>query len=706
MEAAEGMWVPFNSEEEWELAHFLMKNMGQTRMDEFLKLNIVQQNGVSFENACTLLKCMDKLCTGPAWTCEVIDMEGDLQHDPVECVCKLMGNPAFWEVMSYVPEHVYADAKGENHIYDEMWTSDWWWNVQKKLPEGIIVAPIILSLDKTTLSQFSSDKKAWPVHLTIGNISKDVRQQVAAHATLLIGYLPVSKLECFHKKSWSLVGHHLFHHAMSLLLHPLVDSGLQGREMICANGYLCRQCLNTLPTPHCLVQSNQHGDLEECMCHRMADMLKTLMKFNAKGLHAVFNPFWKELPFTDIFTCLTPNILHQLHKGIFHDHLLQWCISIIGKKETDAHFQAMTQYPCLRHFKKGISFVLQWTGTEHKEMERVFVGLLASAVDDHVLVVAHSLLDFIYYAQLQQHMDTTLTAMEESLKTFHGHKHILVELQIHSLKHYVSSIRALGSADSYNTEYPEQLHINYAKDRYWASNKWDYVEQMALWLQHQEAVHYKSTYLAWRKSCADTDLPGTLVLQIPVKTHYKVAKNPSHHQVSIFHIESDYKASEFIPALKHFLISHLDQCWVIQPSPSDWFDMYNHFVIMGHARTVHKIHASPKVGACGHKVQIPTRFDTVFMLGGEHPRMEIIFNLPDYLRSFPHPLAYVKWFTALQQHDPVSSLYIITRSTRNCCHNVSVISIDCIIHLCHLQVWCGREIGLVIFLMQIEEQLP
>ncbi|KAI6130825.1 hypothetical protein EV401DRAFT_2054208 [Pisolithus croceorrhizus] len=499
MEAAEGMWVPFHSEEEWELAHFLMKNMGQTRMDEFLKLNIVRQNGVSFENACTLLKCMDKLCTGPAWTCEVIDMEGDLvtkdgtskhkqlelwQHDPVECVCKLMGNPAFWEVMSYVPEHAYADAKGENHIYDEMWTSDWWWNIQKKLPEGIIVAPIILSLDKTTLSQFSSDKKAWPVYLTIGNISKDVRQQVAAHVTLLIGYLPVSKLECFHKKSWSLVGHHLFHHAMSLLLHPLVDSGLQGREMICANGYLCRQCLNTLPTPHCLVQSNQHGDLEECMCRRMADMLKTLKKFNAKGLHA-------ELPFTDIFTCLTPNILHQLHKGIFHDHLLQWCISIIGKKEIDAHFQAMTQYPCLRHFKKGISSVLQWTGTEHKEMERVFVGLLASAVNDHVLVVAHSLLDFIYYAQLQQHMDTTLTAMEESLKTFHSHKHILVELQIHSLKHYISSIQALG-------KYPEQLHINYAKDRYWASNKWDYVEQMALWLQHQEAVHYKSTYLAWR----------------------------------------------------------------------------------------------------------------------------------------------------------------------------------------------------------------
>ncbi|KAI6103379.1 hypothetical protein F5141DRAFT_1189786 [Pisolithus sp. B1] len=329
---------------------------------------------------------------------------------------------------------------------------------------------------------------------------------------------------------------------MSLLLHPLVDAGHQGREMICANGYLHHvhpiltmytadfpeQCLVACNKEsqclHCLVQSNWHGDLEECMCHCMADMLKTLKhmrknkqsrKFDAKGLCAVFNLFRKELPFTNIFICLTPDILHQLHKGIFHNHLVQWCLSILGKKEINVCFQAMTQYPNLHHFKKGIS-----------SMERVFVSLLAGAIDDCVLIVACSLLDFIYYAQLQQHTDTTLTAMEESLKMFH----------------------TLSSADSYNTEYPECLHIDYAKDGY----------RMALWLQCQEAMHYKSANLAWRKSHANSDFPNASLLQIPVKIHYKVAKNPPCCQVSIVHIESDYNAPEFIPALKHFLASHLD----------------------------------------------------------------------------------------------------------------------------------------------------
>ena len=48
----------------------------------------------------------------------------------MECVEELLGNPALQGVMVYMPEHVYADAKGENRIYDEMWTGDWWWETQ------------------------------------------------------------------------------------------------------------------------------------------------------------------------------------------------------------------------------------------------------------------------------------------------------------------------------------------------------------------------------------------------------------------------------------------------------------------------------------------------------------------------------------------------------------------------------------------------
>ncbi|KAI6098382.1 hypothetical protein EDD16DRAFT_1767608 [Pisolithus croceorrhizus] len=618
-----------------------------------------------------------------------------------------MGNPAFWDIMSYVPEWAYADANSETHIYDEMWTGNWWWDIQSKLPEGVVVMPVILSSDKMLLSQFSGDKKVWPVYLTIRNISKDVRHQVSAHATVLIGYLP--------KKSQLVTGYRLFHHSMALLLCPLANAGHKGREMICANRYICRihpiltayiadfpeQCLVACNKeswcPCCLVQLNKCGDLEDWESCCMADTLKTLQKFDAEGLHAVFNPFWKDLPFTEVFTCLTPDILHQLHKGIFHDHLVQWCMSIVSEKEIDAHFQAMTQYPTLHHFKKGISSVLQWTSTEHKEMQRVFVGLLASAVEDCILVVVHSLLDFIYYVQLQCHTDMTLVAMEEGLKMFHAHKHVLVELgvhedfnvlKIHSMQHYVTSIQALGSTDGYNMEYPEQLHIDYTKDGYWASNKCNYMEQMALWLQCQEAMYYKSVYLAWRKPCAvglesgcksnardsETHI-GDPARSAAVKAHYKVAKIPPHCQVSVNSIES--------------------QKWVIQPIRLDQFDVYNYLYVMsgpsvitGHSQSFQKIHALPKIAAHGWKAETPARFDTMFVMDGE-----LIFRLPNQFGTFIHPLAYVEWFTTLQCQDPATSLYVVTCSTRNHRHNASIISIDCIDHACHLQGWCGREIS-------------
>ena len=48
----------------------------------------------------------------------------------MKCIKELFGNPAFKTLMCYSPEHHFADRDAKNSIYDEMWTANWWWEMQ------------------------------------------------------------------------------------------------------------------------------------------------------------------------------------------------------------------------------------------------------------------------------------------------------------------------------------------------------------------------------------------------------------------------------------------------------------------------------------------------------------------------------------------------------------------------------------------------
>ncbi len=102
---------------------------------------------------------------------------------------------------------------------------------------GATITPIILSSDKTKLSQFRGDKTAWPVYMTIGNIAKETRRQPSTHSTILLGYLPVPKLDCCTEKTKKTTRYNIFHRCMKLMLDSLVSAGKNGVEMACADAW-------------------------------------------------------------------------------------------------------------------------------------------------------------------------------------------------------------------------------------------------------------------------------------------------------------------------------------------------------------------------------------------------------------------------------------------------------------------------------------
>src|SRR5258708_38856008 len=113
-------------------------------------------------------------------------------------------------------------------------------NEKEDLPDGATVSPIILASDKTQLMTLSGNKQAWPVYLMIGNIDKKIQQCPSVRATMLIGYLPVMKLECFTEKRRPTVTYQLFHQCMESLLEPLKIMGKEGMDMMCADGWVCK----------------------------------------------------------------------------------------------------------------------------------------------------------------------------------------------------------------------------------------------------------------------------------------------------------------------------------------------------------------------------------------------------------------------------------------------------------------------------------
>ncbi|KAJ7886278.1 hypothetical protein B0H13DRAFT_1628019 [Mycena leptocephala] len=172
--------------------------------------------------------------------------------------------------------------------------------------------------------------------------------------------------------------------------------------------------------------------------------------------------------------------------------------------ELDSRFRAMSPHPSLRHFKRGILLTTQWTGNEHKNMEKVFLGVLAKATDPAVQRSVRGIIDFIYYAHFETHCNESLAKLDAAWAAFHANKNIFIDLEIrkhfninklHKIKHYVDSIRSHGTADGFNTENSERLHIDLAKSGYKATNRVKYTRQMTVWLRRQEFVN--GTYLQW-----------------------------------------------------------------------------------------------------------------------------------------------------------------------------------------------------------------
>lgn len=251
---------------------------------------------------------------------------------------------------------------------------------------------------------------------------------------------------------------------MRKILSPLVSAGTDGCKMACADGYernvypllasyladhperCLAACTKENRCTCCLVEHNERGELwmddnnhivwslyrdpdasaetiNDALCG--IDSAKELAEI--QGLRIVKGPFWAELPLSNIFMAFPPDLLHQLHTGIFKEHLFSWCQALMSEAALDQRYQSMPPHHDLRQFKRGISSISQWTGNEYKQMERVFIGAISGAIPARAAQGAQALLDFIYYSQFPVLDEDDLDHMDRLLAQFHTVKDVFVK---------------------------------------------------------------------------------------------------------------------------------------------------------------------------------------------------------------------------------------------------------------------------------------
>ncbi|KAL1667527.1 hypothetical protein GGF50DRAFT_48423 [Schizophyllum commune] len=335
-------------------------------------------------------------------------------------------------------------------------------------------------------------------------------------------------------------------------------------------------------------------------------------------------PFWEDLPHSDIHAAITPDVLHQLYQGTFK-HLVSWCKELLGPEELDRRLRTLPHAFGLHHFDNGISSLSQLSGSDRKKIAKVLLGCLVGAIPNRGLQACRGLLDFIYYAQYSLHDVDSLNEMQSALDMWHDNKTFFVAMGIrddlnipkfHSLQHYISSIRLLGTTDNYNTELFERLHIDFAKKGWRASNKRDAFPQMIRWLDRQEKVIAFDRYIT--ATIPTTNKKSTRLSSNPAGTRVTFAKHPDSKGRRITAIETSHHATAFSHRLKEYLNTFVPKPLTtrrtaLAPLPFERVDVYHQFKV--HPMSVDDdSDGEETVKAIPATLQSPGRADTVIVL--------------------------------------------------------------------------------------------
>ena len=231
------MYFSFHNETNYVIAQWFSKtNNTKDDVNNFfddLRLESLWQY-VSFKSDAiwmNMLNFMKNDILNDAWSETTIEIESNIEdfqsnryfiyyRDVMKIIEFLVEHRSFVKNLAYVSIRKYAIddlnnvdiTKVDSRIWIEMHTTDWWWRTQTQLLDNVIVVSILLTTNKTLLTNLVENLSLWSIYLIIENLNEKTRRQRNRFCIILLNLIFISK------ESSRAIKFEIYHTTLKLML--------------------------------------------------------------------------------------------------------------------------------------------------------------------------------------------------------------------------------------------------------------------------------------------------------------------------------------------------------------------------------------------------------------------------------------------------------------------------------------------------------
>ncbi|KAL6308722.1 hypothetical protein BKA93DRAFT_725077 [Sparassis latifolia] len=629
---APGDWYPYRNQTEFETAELLYTRdeMSAGNINSLLQLwaatLVKHDDHPPFEDTKDLYQCIDNTLLGevrwqtfnmsykgpkpdsdvPAW------MEGEYDvwfRDPHLVAQNMLSNPDFNGEIDYsIMRQFEREAPHECRLQNFM-SGDWVWKqadliAQDPDTHSSTFVPIILGSDKTTVSVATGQNEYYPLYMSIGNVHNNVRQ-AHRNALTLIEFLAIPKSDRRYADDVQFRKFHrqMFHSSLSKILQPLKPGMTTPEVTRCADGHF--RCVIYGLGPYitdypeqallaCIVQgwcpkcTAKNTDLNSGGGRRSRNHTDVLIEelgldilWQDYGIVGDIVPFTNDFLQADIHELLSPDLLHQLIKGTFKDHLVDWVEQYIHGKhpparakailaDIDRRISVVPPFSNLRRFPKGRGFK-QWTGDDSKVLMKVYLPAISGYVPRQMVRAICSFLDFCYLARRDVHTEKMLNDLDRDRVIF-AKCGVRIGFSLprqHSLDHYRNLIWDFGAPNSLCSSITKSRHITAVKKPWRHSSRHDALGQMLLTNQRLDKLAAARVDFTSRGMLTQSALAAAIeahrmsVAMQLISNHVLPCLNSDafykerQHSRSIYALADEINQPLLPTALRHFLYGQL-----------------------------------------------------------------------------------------------------------------------------------------------------